>query len=292
MSNIQSQMNGLSVQVIVQRVVFEYHSPDVTNKGLGQLAGAVRREAPSNSNGGQEPSPTVSAFLVQIPYTQGSYDEASLVEINQNAKLLADQLIAVDGTTEAVNQWYEALKALQRSALQGRRRAVIPPEILSQIEEQMKPYNLGSVWRVRLQARWWYPEQGHGMHACKSGGFAKTVTLRTVYMAGSCVGSAQELADFVVQNWGKVLNNVAREAARSTVVFDDRGKYVRTYVRSGATACTVTNTDGTQVRKFVHRDAIRSDVSKRVAALRQLDLAGLSKKVKSQGSPPSGSETG
>lgn len=278
MSNVQSEMNGLTVQAIVQRVVFEYHAPVVASRGLGQLAGALIRQ-PVEMSGGQEPSPTKSEFLVKIPYQKGSYAESDLAKISQDATRFATQWMAIDDTSILVDQWYSALSQLQHAALKGQKRAVIEPAVLSEIEHQMKEFNLGSVWRVKIQARWWYPEQQPGMHACKSGGFAKTVTIRTIYM--KCyegISTADAAMDLVRKYWGKDLNNMVAEASESKVIFDDRGTWVRTYVQSGGTIVSTKKEDGTSERKIISRDRQRMAVSQITAELRTLDLASIAKR--------------
>lgn len=277
MSNIQSEQHSLTVQVIVQRVRFEYHAPDVTSRGLGQLAGALRKDL-SQKGSREAQSPTASLVLENIPYNGGSYSESDLARINQNVLELAGVLQAQDPTTVLVNQWYESLKALQRAALAGRKQAAIEPSVLREIEEQMKPINLGDTWRVKIQARWWYPEMSQGMHPCQSGGYAKTVVLRTLYLGANQAKDSEQLSKAVQALWGKKPQGVVAKAAASTVIFDDRGTYVGTRVKSGGTIVESMGQDGKPKRTLISRDQTRASIAQRTKELSKLNLMDLSKR--------------
>lgn len=145
---------------------------------------------------------------------------------------------------------------------------------LAEIERQMESANLGKVIKVKLQARWWLPEQEPGMHQCKTGGFAKVVTVATFYLPWDQKINIQQTVDTWVKYYNAgVINGWERTVEKATVVFDDRGDYVATRVTPGSGVLTKKDDDGRTHRASVSDARRLSDEHRqRTSSIKRMTL--------------------
>lgn len=228
----QENQQNFSLKVIAQEVDFTYHAPRIGPKGFGLLGACVD---PSTITGsGERRDTTVSRLLYTCQRGESGYQADEIRTVNQNVDILRDYLVALSGTTHRkVNAWYEDLKMLQRAALKGRNRAAISEADLLTIEEAMKVSNVGKVCKIRVQARWWSPVCEPKMFACRTGGYARVVTVMTVYVQLSAEKDIQYWINLVANRYGNPDPALTRHVEGSTVVFERRGDRVRTTVTPG-----------------------------------------------------------
>lgn len=276
MSQSQASQQNFSLLAIVQEVGFTYKAPGIHGQGLGVLAAAVASSDRQNDVD-TENGKTVSIPLETIERGADGYAADAVRAVSQKCSYLRDFAVTADNATQRVSVWYETLRALQRSALGGRKRARISPEALEAIERQMEAVNLGRTVKVKLQARWWSPEQEPEMYPCKTGGFARIVTVATFYFDTE-YETIDSVVEWIKTNYGKTIDGWKRGTAQSAVYFDDTGKTVRTKVTPGSGVFFRT-VDGKQQQQSVLAARQKTDEQKvNLARIKQLRLDQLGKK--------------
>lgn len=269
--------NGLTLTLIGQAVRFEYRAP-VSSQGTGGPLSAALAQVQSEpkSQGSKEIDNTIAHELGVLPYLPGPKDSELISKIDSSVKRVSRYFRANYDTTNKVNMWYESLRALQKAALGGRRRATVSRTVLDKIVTEMKPYNLGLVVKYRIQARLWSSTPKLNFHPVSTGGFARVVTLATFYGPLTDISQlANRVKDCHQIYDGAQFTGTRIHEVPGEVVFEDHGNnQIRTRVLPSDSVMERLDKDGKVISTIsaLHNTSLQPEQKKRLQGITLMKL--------------------
>lgn len=198
LTNTKNQ-EGLTLTVIGQITNLSYHGVEVLQKGNGILGQMINPIINGKVSTNQPKLITTASSMVKfipmmlvdkkqdfyqsLSYTRAWYI-ASNVEINEKAR-----------------DFHRNLNQLKEGILGDKDHAYLDSTELKKLQDEMKPYNVGKVVKIKLQARLFSQKELPGLRKCAKGGFSNVRVLYTFYVPYKEGQDLQALVDAIAKEF-------------------------------------------------------------------------------------------
>lgn len=179
-SNNLKNVEGLTLTVVAQITNVSYHGVNILQKGNGILGQMINPIINGMSSSKPEQVKTTASSLVQrVPMDKLADSKQLAANIGKvRAKLIAENA----EVNMKVRDYHDRLNQLKENLLDGKDVNYLDCKQLNELRMEMKPYNVGKVVKIKLQARIFSQAPQPSLRKCATGGYSTVRVLYTFYV--------------------------------------------------------------------------------------------------------------